>query len=244
MIQKIVLLIIKFFDQLHNKKIINFLKKKKFDKFEIFLDVGAHKGETISLFLRSFDISKIISFEASPINFKFLKNNENKLKNKFNKSKIIIENIALGKEKKIEKFKQFIETSSSTISDIDQESKYFKKKYKYLNLFNSQKLFKVYDIQIHTLYDYLTQNKLKKVDFLKIDTEGFEFEILKGLKKNISEVNLIMFEHHYDNMLKKKYKFKDIHNLLVSNNFKMFFKAKMPFRKTFEYIYINGKSLN
>ena len=46
-----------------------------------------------------------------------------------------------------------------------------------------------------------------------------------------------MFEHHYHNMLIKKYKFSDIHELLIKNNFKQIFKNKMPFRKTFEYIY-------
>ena len=50
---------------------------------------------------------------------------------------------------------------------------------------------------------------------------------------------MIYFEHHYDLMLKKKYKFKDINNLLLNNNFKKVFKIKMPFRKVFEYIYIN-----
>ena len=31
--------------------------------------------------------------------------------------------------------------------------------------------------------------------------------------------------------------------LNMINNFKQFYKAKMPFRKTFEYIYINKKKL-
>ena len=46
-----------------------------------------------------------------------------------------------------------------------------------------------------------------------------------------------MFEHHYHDMILKKYKFSDIHSLLINNNFKQIFKSKMPFRKTFEYIY-------
>ena len=38
-------------------------------------------------------------------------------------------------------------------------------------------------------------------------------------------------------MIKKGYKFKDINNLLIKNNVKKIYKAKMPFRKSFEYIY-------
>ncbi len=46
-----------------------------------------------------------------------------------------------------------------------------------------------------------------------------------------------MFEHHYDNMIIKKLYFRDINNFLKMNNFNQIYKSKMPFRKTFEYIY-------
>ena len=46
-------------------------------------------------------------------------------------------------------------------------------------------------------------------------------------------------EHHFDDMISKEYKFSHINNLLIQNNFKQIFKIKMPFRKTFEYIYLN-----
>ena len=85
----------------------------------------------------------------------------------------------------------------------------------------------------------MQKKKILKIDFLKIDTEGYEFEILLGAKKNMKNINLVLFEHHYDDMIKKNYKFSDVHNLLNKNNFEQIYKAKMPFRKTFEYIYRN-----
>ena len=45
-------------------------------------------------------------------------------------------------------------------------------------------------------------------------------------------------EHHYNDMIVKNYKFRDINNLLRVNNFIQIYKYKMPFRKTFEYIYV------
>ena len=72
-----------------------------------------------------------------------------------------------------------------------------------------------------------------------MDTEGHELEILKGSKKNLKNIKTIVFEHHYDNMLKKNYTFSDINLFLKKNSFKKVFKIKMPFRKSFEYIYIN-----
>ena len=84
---------------------------------------------------------------------------------------------------------------------------------------------------------YFSREKLEKADLLKIDTEGFEFEILQGFKQNINKIEYILFEHHYDDMIKKNYKFSDINQFLKQNNFKLIFKVKMPFRKSFEYIY-------
>ena len=75
----------------------------------------------------------------------------------------------------------------------------------------------------------------------KLRREGYEFQVILGLEKFLNNVSLILFEHHYDNMLVKKYKFSDINNYLVNNNFKQIYKIKMPFRKTFEYIYLNKK---
>ena len=85
----------------------------------------------------------------------------------------------------------------------------------------------------------MIKNNILKIDFLKIDTEGYEFEILSGAKNNITNINLVLFEHHYHDMIKKNYKFSNLHDLLYKNNFEQIYKAKMPFRKTFEYIYKN-----
>jgi len=53
-----------------------------------------------------------------------------------------------------------------------------------------------------------------------------------------------MFEHHYDNMIKKGYTFTDINKLLIKNHFKKIYKSRMPFRKVFEYIYKKEESAN
>ena len=86
--------------------------------------------------------------------------------------------------------------------------------------------------------EYLTKNNINHIDLLKIDTEGYEYEVLRGLKENISKVSIIIFEHHYDNMIIKNYTFRDINHLLIKSDFQRVFKCKMPFRKSFEYIYI------
>ncbi len=244
MIKKIILFIIGIFDFFHQRRIIASIKKRGFKKINTFLDVGAHKGESINFFLKNMEIKKIISFEASPLNFEILKKNRNKYLEKFPNTEIIIENIALGFENKEVLFKQFNESSSSTLSEINEQSKYFKKKFKVLNFFSNKKIYKTIKIKVETLSDYLDKNNINRVGFLKIDTEGYEYEILKGMVNKIKSVDIIMFEHHYDNMIKKNYTFNDINELLKQNNFKQIYKSKMPFRKTFEYIYCKGELLH
>ena len=62
--------------------------------------------------------------------------------------------------------------------------------------------------------------------------------VLLGLENQFKNISIIMFEHHYHNMIIKNYKFRDINDLLKKNNFTQIYKYKMPFRKTFEYIYV------
>ena len=95
-------------------------------------------------------------------------------------------------------------------------------------------------ISVVSLSKIIMEDKIDKIDILKIDTEGFEFNILKGINQNdYKKIRYIYFEHHYDLMINKGYNFSDINNLLIKHNFKKIFKIKMKFRKSFEYIYEN-----
>ncbi len=243
MIKFFVLKLLSIFDLYHQFKIINFIKKNNLDNIGIFFDIGAHKGESINLFLKNLNIEKIISFESSPINFEILKKNKLKFEKKFRNNVIEINNLTLGSQNKDATIKQIDESSSSTLNDINVNSKYFKKKKLLVYNKNDKEFYKEISVKITLLREFIEEKDIEKIDFIKIDTEGYEYEILKGLGKKFDIVKAIMFEHHYHDMLKKNYKFKDIHSILKQNNFDRIYKAKMPFRKTFEYIYVNKKKI-
>ena len=67
------------------------------------------------------------------------------------------------------------ESSSSTFAKINSDSSYLKKKKFFLGIKNNKDLFDIKKIQIITLSDYFKINDLRRIDLLKIDTEGFEF---------------------------------------------------------------------
>ena len=225
------------FDYFQQKKIFLFLKKKIKNNC-ILVDVGAHHGETIKNFKKYFNTSEIHSFEASSINFKVLNNKYNDQTD----HKIFLNNFGLSDEKKMYKIKQLLESSSTTISRINENSKYFKKKMRILGTEKSE-YFKEIEINLETFDNYFLMKKLNKIDLLKIDTEGHEMHVLKGCKKTLKFINFIYFEHHYDDMLDKGYTFSDINKFLKINGFKKIYKSKMYFRKTFEYVYQNSNYL-
>tara|TARA_Y100001958_G_C21204581_1_gene530838 strand:- start:73 stop:792 length:720 start_codon:yes stop_codon:yes gene_type:complete len=228
--------LINFFDFFQQKKILNILKKKLKGRLIIF-DVGAHHGETIKNFANNFDIDEIHSFEASRVNFKKLE----KITQKFQQKKIILNNIGLSDNKKEILIKQFSESSSTTLSKVNEKSKYFLKKINILGLSKNKNFYETLKVKLETLDDYLKEKDIQKIDLLKIDTEGHEFYVIKGSLMNLSKIHYIYFEHHYDDMLEKGYTFSEIHKILNENSFKKIYKSKMFFRKTFEYIYQNTK---
>lgn len=242
MIKKLILEIITYLisiiDYSNKSKIISFFKKKFNFNELIVIDIGAHKGETIDLFIRNFKINKIYAFEPN----KRLFNKLEYKKNKINKN-VAIYNLGVGEKNEIKILNIMIDTASSTFNELNTNTDYFKKKQKILSFFlpNSDLINERQKIKIVNLSNFISDNNIVRLDILKIDTEGFEFNILKGLNKDdFKKIRYIYFEHHYDLMIKKKYKFSDINNLLKINNFKIKYKLKMKFRKSFEYIYENS----
>ena len=222
----IVRFVLNFFDYFQQIKIINFLKKNLKGKI-IFFDIGAHHGETLKLFSKKFEIEEIHCFEASPINFKILSKETKNLN-----LNLYLNNFGIGSNNQDTFINQTEESSSSSINEFNNNSKYFKKKLKILNVNNYKNFYKKVPIKLIKLDDYIEKNKITKIDILKIDTEGFELNVIKGLKLNNNKVKYIYFEHHYDDMIKKNYIFSDINKLLNDYGFKKKYKSKMFFRKS------------
>ena len=235
---KFILKILSFFDYFKKKEIINFFKKNIIGDIINLIDVGAHHGETIKLFNIKFNIHNIYAFEPSYTNFKVLEKKTKNIKN----TNLRIYNYGIGETEGLFNFNESVESQSSTLVKINYKSNYYKRKKNLLRFFKKkQDLFFTTKINIKALGKFLEEKKIKNVEILKIDTEGYDFNVIKSLKNNIDLIKYIYFEHHFHNMLSKDYTFTQVHNFLVNNKFKKVFKTKMFYRKTFEYIYKNTK---
>ena len=222
-------------DLKNKKKISNYFLEENKGKIQTLIDVGAHHGESIKFFKKNFSIDQIYAFEPNIDNFKILKEKVKDVKN------VKFFNTAVGNKKGLINFTNHYDSESSTVVKINQKSNYFRKKNFYLNFFNEKKnRIKNTQVKIDSLENLINIDEFNFIDLIKIDTEGYDFNVIKGLGNLIGKVRFIYFEHHFHDMLLKDYKFNDVDTFLKSKNFKKVFKTKMFFRKTFEYIYKNN----
>jgi len=233
---KILIIFISIVDYFNKKKIIFYFKDKTNNDALNIIDIGAHKGETIDLFINNLNVKRIYSFEPNISLFTKLKSKK-KLDNR-----VHLFNYGVGLIEKEDYLNIMEETSSSTFHNLNYQSDYYKRKKKIVSFLSKKDLIqKKQKIKIVNLSSFIIKKKIMTIDILKIDTEGYEYNILKGLKKNdFKKIKFVYFEHHYDMMINKGYKFSEINDLLVKNCFKKKYKLKMNFRKVFEYIYENS----
>jgi len=217
-------ILISIIDYPNKKKILNFFKSKFKNENLKIIDIGAHKGETISFFLNNFRVGEIYAFEP---NFDLYE----KLRkiNKFKKKFIRIFNFGIGYRDQIKTLNIMTDSSSSTINSLDEDTEYFKKKKKILSLFSSNKNFlkKRQEIKITSLSQIILNNNINRIDVLKIDTEGYEYNVLKGSKSKIGEINYILIENQFGNLYENK-SFNEIKSYLYKKKFKVLKKFVFP----------------
>ena len=114
---------------------------------------------------------------------------------------------------------------TSTLSDLNDSSFYFKFKSILLNQKNS--IINEYKIKTKTLDQFFKNIKLTKDILLKIDTEGYEFNVLKGSLKNIKNFKYILIENQFSNMYKNS-KFSNCEKILKRYGFKLIKKFIFP----------------
>lgn len=224
--------IFNWLDSSIQKKNIEILKKYLGKKINIYIDVGAHKGEMIKILRKNFKINKIFAFEPNPECLKFLK-----------KKYIVLFPLALSNINGKRKFKIGHLSSMSTLNKINEKAIYSKLKRLIIKIFYKENDIYKKNLNIKTkrFEDINFLKKHEYVDFLKIDTEGHEFNVIRGFGKHILKVKFILFEYHYDKSLIKNYEFNEINTYLLFKNFKLVSKNKMLFRKGYELIYKNIK---
>lgn len=127
-------------------------------------DVGANKGQTIGLFKKTFKTPQIYAFEPSSELF-------GKLKLKDYDSQVFLYNLALGQQNCQQEFINYKipELSSFLLLDNDRD-----------NPFRNVKIKNKEIVDIKTIDLFVKENNINRIDLLKIDTQGYDLEVLQG----------------------------------------------------------------
>ena len=220
--------ILGFLDKhIHKKRIINFLEDQS---IKTVIDIGAHKGEFIKSVL---NISSVINIEG----FEPQKNIFEVLKKTFSTNKYIkLNNLAIADKagKQIMKINKLSDTS--TLNEIDSDSLYFK--FKSFLLYEKNSIISEQEVLTTTIDLFFQNIKFSEKTLMKIDTEGYEYNVLMGSKNKIKEIKYILIENQFSKMY-KNVNFENCHQFLINHNFKLLKKFKFPTLHYEDRLYIN-----
>ena len=191
--------------------------KIKIKSNPVIFDVGANQGQSIERFKKIFENPIIHAFE--PIEFEF-----KKLKEKYSNDKnIILNNYAAGEKDQSKDFYITAKTGNSSFNKLRANTDWLKVRSKQFNTSEEGYTKEIKSTKVITLDNYCSQNNIKKIDILKIDTQGYEDKVLQGsqeiLKKEI--VYSVESEIMLDDVYEKYFTFNDLEKFLVPNNYRL-----------------------
>lgn len=151
---------------------IDILNKIGYNSINTVFDVGANTGQTVDWIRGFLPEATIYCFEPVEDTFKKLKTNVASDK------KVRIEQLAFGNipDKKIVRLFEDFSYLNSLRDD----------------LMNSDEYAKIEEITISTIDQYCSEKGIILIDLLKIDTEGYEIQVLEGAKKLLSTGGISM----------------------------------------------------
>jgi FkbM family methyltransferase len=213
----------------------NILTNNSNNFLNIFIDVGSCVGSYTNNLLKmadKFDNFIIYSFEPNELNFKTLTNNKNE--------KIIYKKLALSNKK-----------SNGFLYNFEGHKNFEGNQICHINNKNNTNKTILQEIEIDTLENILN-SEIKtdfQIKFLKIDTEGNDTNVIKGMGSLINKVEYIIFEcsdclddSRGPDIINP---FEDIIKYLDNNNFTTFYIGKnglLPiYGSFFSHVYENNK---
>ena len=163
---------------------------------DIIIDVGAHVGFFSIYAAKKASKGMVYAFEPSQESFRNLQRNI-KLNNLDN---VIAENYGILKNTGTAEL--FVNKNTSMLS----------------SMFTSDSSSKKETVSVISLQEIIEKHQIKKVDLLKLDCEGAEYEIILNLSKNILEkISKFSVETH---PYVKNHNMKDLLKFFETNNFK------------------------
>ncbi len=189
-------------------------------KNDIIIDIGANIGAFSILAAKSASNGKVFAYEPNKENYDMLKKNKvlNNLHNLF-----LFDLAVSGNNGYIDFFTSKLNDGGHSIYSTDSK--------------------KAAKVKSTTLSDIFKANNLKKINYLKIDAEGAEYDILLNTPAEIiRKVDKIVLEYH--DYFNHDHDYKDLKEYLEGNGFKVEIDKNFLIRKMFSIGMIKARREN
>ena len=177
---------------------------KKYDIKTVF-DVGANFGNYSIMIKEKFPHTIIYAFEPHPKSFSILKTNTSKYENLF------IYNVAIGNPvngAETIKLYDYSNNDGSEHASVLPDT--------FLYSWNTTDII-AHEVELISLNDFCGTNNITEIDFLKIDTEGFELDVLKGIQEMLDKNSVKFIQFEFNAMNAGRVFFLDFWKLLSKN---------------------------
>lgn len=167
-----------------------------------FIEIGAADGIVSDFFHKYILKYKWKGILVEPVKYLF----DKLVRNYKGQSNLIFENVAISNKNEIRNFYRLKETAdklpfwchglgSFDLDVVLKHKRWFPDIEKYLI---------IEKIKCITLNNLLNRYDVKKVDLLQIDTEGFDYTIIKSFNFNFIKPKIIRYEHKHLSKMKKE----------------------------------------
>lgn len=145
----------------------------------VVVDIGAGSGAFLSKILEKRSDAKVFAFEPNPSSFKILKEKYD--------YKIKTFQMGVGRNRSTATLYDLPGRQDSGAASIHKEV--------FQGIYNIEKVVS-HNIEITTLDEQMEKENIKRINLLKIDTEGNELDVLHGASKLLKEnsIDIIQFE--------------------------------------------------
>jgi FkbM family methyltransferase len=164
------------------------------------IHIGGHYGQEIVEYVNN-GIQKIVIFEPLTNNFEILQENIKNIN-----ANITLHRIALGNKKGI---------ATMNLSSNELQSSSILKPKEHLTLHPNVTFSGTEDVEIRTLDGF----NYKKYNFINMDVQGYELEVLRGSKKTLEKIDYVYCEVNRGEVYENNAMIEDIDDFLSDYNF-------------------------
>lgn len=199
--RKIASILTRFDDEGDGKNPLLDMTRRLKNNEPVIFDVGANIGQSIERFKKALPNSVMYSFEPSVRPFLRLK----EVAARYSSANV---------------FQTALGSSNGTLTLYENSSSDMNS---FLEMGDggSGKIVGEVNVQVQTIDSFCAENHIAYIDILKIDAQGFDFEVIKGAKEMIAagNIRLLYFEIIFSDMYKNVPRFSEVYDFLLDHGF-------------------------